>query len=90
MRRLRVSVAARFRPLHRRCGDWHAEKAPWVVRLAFTVLLWGYYLYSGVSYQWHPSGTGANIGLGLMMLISPIFITAACDSVYLGQRRKTH
>jgi hypothetical protein len=66
------------------------KKAPWITGLAFTVLLWGYYLYSGVSYQWHPDGTGANIGLGLMMLISPIFITAACIGVYLGQRRKTH
>ena len=65
------------------------KKAPWIVGLALTVLLWGYYLYNGVSYQWHPDGSGANIGLGLIMLISPIFITASCIGVYLWQRRKT-
>ena len=62
------------------------RKAPWLVGLALTLALWGYALYDGVSYQWHPDGTGANIGLGLIMLVSPVFITAICLAVYWLQR----
>lgn len=62
------------------------RKAPWLVGLALTALLWGYYLCDGVSYQWHPDGSGANIGLGLLMLASPLFITAACLGVHWLQR----
>lgn len=64
------------------------RKTPWIVGLVLTLMLWGYYLYKGVSYQWHPDGSGANIGLGLIMLVSPVFITAACIGVYLGRRRR--
>lgn len=62
------------------------RKAPWFVGLVLTAALWGYVLYDGVSYQWHPDGTGANIGLGLIMLASPVFITAICLAVYRLQR----
>jgi hypothetical protein len=63
------------------------RKAPWLVGLALTVGLWGYFLYEGVSYQWHPDGTGADIGLGLIMLASPVVITAICLGVHWLQRR---
>jgi hypothetical protein len=65
------------------------RKAPWLVGLALTVILWGYYLFEGVSYQWHPDGTGADIGLGFMMLASPVVITAICLGVHWLQRRNT-
>ena len=65
------------------------RKAPWLVGLALTVILWGYYLYEGVSYQWRPDGTGADIGLGFMMLASPVVITAICLGVHWLQRRDT-
>ncbi|TFI56842.1 hypothetical protein E2493_18015 [Sphingomonas parva] len=64
------------------------KKAPWIVGLVLTLTLWGYYLVEGVSYQWHPDGSGANIGLGLIMLVSPLVITAACVGTYLWQRTK--
>ena len=60
---------------------------PWAVGLALTLSLWGYGLYDGVSYQWHPDGSGADIGLGLIMLASPVFITAAVLAVHFVQRR---
>jgi hypothetical protein len=44
-------------------------------------------LYSGVSYQPHPDGSGADIGLGLIMLASPLFITAAVLAAHFAQRR---
>jgi hypothetical protein len=64
------------------------KPAPWVTALCLTLAFWGYYLFRGVSYQWHPDGTGADIGLGLIMLVSPIIITASCVGVYLWQRMK--
>jgi hypothetical protein len=63
------------------------KKAPWLVGLALTLSLWGYGLYRGVSYQWHPDGSGADIGLGLIMLASPLPITAICLGIYWLQRR---
>lgn len=61
--------------------------APWLTGLALTLALWGYDLFEGVSYQWHPDGTGADIGLGLIMLVSPLPITAASVGVHLWQQR---
>ena len=68
------------------------RKAPWLVGLALTVALWGYLLYEGVSYQWHPDGTsatGAALGFGFVLLASTFFITAVCLGVYWLQRRGT-
>jgi hypothetical protein len=62
--------------------------APWIVALSLTFAFWGYYLFRGVSYQWYPDGTGADIGLGLIMLVSPIVITACCVGVHFWQRMK--
>lgn len=64
------------------------KAAPWIVGLSLTLVFWGYYLFQGVSYQLHPDGTGANIGLGLLMLISPVIITAGSIGVHLWQRRQ--
>jgi hypothetical protein len=61
------------------------DKLPWLVGLGLTLALWGYVLFDGVSYQWHPDGSGANIGLGLFMLASPLFITVACFGVRAWQ-----
>ena len=55
---------------------------PWLLGLTCTLLLWGWYLFDGVSYQWNPDGSGANIGLGLILLASPFFITALCLGVF--------
>src|SRR3954470_20444218 len=60
---------------------------PWLVGLALTLSLWGYYLYEGVSYQWHPDGSGTDIGLGLIMLASPLFISAVVLAIHVVQRR---
>lgn len=60
---------------------------PWIVGLAMTLSLWGYALYSGVSYRWDPDGSGANIGLGLMMLASPFIIAPIVLGVHVLQRR---
>ncbi|MEA3003922.1 MAG: hypothetical protein QOH81_2710 [Sphingomonadales bacterium] len=60
---------------------------PWLVGLALTLLLWGYALYSGVSYQRHPDGSGADIGLGLIIMASPVFISAIVLAVYAALRR---
>ncbi len=60
---------------------------PWLVGLALTLPLWSYALYSGVSYQRNPDGSGANIGLGLLMLASPFFISPIVLGVHALQRR---
>jgi hypothetical protein len=64
-------------------------RLPWLVGLTLTLLLWGYVVFEGVSYQWHPDGSGANIGLGLFMLVSPFFVAAACVGVHGWQRRQS-
>jgi hypothetical protein len=60
---------------------------PWLVGLSLTLFLWGFLLYDGVSAQWHPDGSGANIGLGLIMLASPFFITPIVLGVHAAQQR---
>jgi hypothetical protein len=60
---------------------------PWLAGLALTLSFWGYVLYEGVSYQWHPDGSGANIGLGLLVLVSPVPIALICFAVHLAERR---
>jgi len=52
------------------------EKTPWLLGISLTILLWSYYVFDGVSRR--GDGTGANIGLGLIMLASPIWISLPC------------
>ena len=67
------------------------RRAPWIVGLVLTFSFWGYYLYEGVAYQWNPDGSGANIGLGLLMFASPFIISGACFTTYfVGNRRGRH
>jgi|GEM_PF-2531712 len=61
---------------------------PWLAGLALTLALWGYALVEGVRYQRHPDGTGADIGLGLIMLASPLVIAAAALAAHAWQRRR--
>lgn len=61
---------------------------PWLTGLALTLALWGYALFAGVRYQWHPDGSGADIGLGLIMFVSPLVIAAAALGAHAWQRRR--
>lgn len=61
---------------------------PWLVGLALTLAAEAYALVDGVTYQWHPDGSGANIGLGILMIfIVPPVISAACVAAYLLEKR---
>lgn len=61
---------------------------PWLLGLALTLAAWTYVLVDGVTYQWHPDGSGANIGLGiLMILIVPPVISVACVAAYLLEKK---
>lgn len=64
------------------------DRLPWLVGLGLTLALWGYALFDDVSHQWHPDGSGANIGLGLVMLASPLFIAGACFGACAWQLRR--
>jgi len=64
------------------------RRAPWLTGLALTLAFWSYYVFEGVSYQRHPDGSGANIGLGLLMMASPVFITAAIVAVHVWHRSR--
>jgi len=78
-----LSVAAPFALLALMdVGRW-----PWLTALALTLAFWGYTLWEGVSYQWNSDGSGANIGLGLIMLVSPLFIAGASLGVFALQER---
>ena len=50
----------------------------WFVGVALTAALWGYYLFVGIRYQLGDHHGGVDIGLALLMLVSPAFISAAC------------
>jgi hypothetical protein len=60
---------------------------PWLVGCLLTAAFWGYYFYVGISSR--GDNTGANIGLGLLMLVSPILISGACIFIarWRGQGR---
>ena len=60
---------------------------PWLAGLVPTLALWSWYLIKGVSYQRHPDGTGADIGLGLILLVSPLVIGAICGATFVLQQR---
>ena len=68
-------------------GGVHA-RLPWLTGLALTAALWGYYLYEGVRYQWSGDTSGVNIGLGLIMLASPVLISFACIAAVVVERRR--
>lgn len=63
-------------------------RLPWLTGLALTAMLWGYYLYDGVRYHWSGDASGANVGLGLLLLASPLVISIACIAAYLLERRR--
>jgi len=60
---------------------------PWIVGIILTGALWGYYLYDAVSH--YGEGRGANIGLGLILLASPLAISAVCVALGRRERRKS-
>jgi hypothetical protein len=64
------------------------QRRPWLIGLALTSSLWGYALFSGVRYQWNPDGSGADIGLGWLMLASPLIFTPVVLAVH-AQRERT-
>ena len=63
-------------------------RLPWLTGLALTIALWSYYLYDGVRYHWTGDTSGANIGLGLILLASPLVISFACIAACLVERRR--
>ena len=48
---------------------------PWAVALALTLGLWGYWLHRTVTYQWHPDGSGVDMGTIFLILTSWIWIS---------------
>jgi hypothetical protein len=61
-------------------------RLPWAVGLVLTFALWAWFIYEGVSYQWNPDGSGANIGLGMILLASPMIIATAVFAAHATQR----
>lgn len=53
------------------CGI-NAQRA-WVAALSVTAAFWGYYLWDIIHY----TGVGANIGIGILMMVSPVAVTAS-------------
>jgi hypothetical protein len=53
------------------CGI--GARRAWIVALILTAAFWGYYLWDIIHY----AGVGANIGIGILMMASPIAVTAS-------------
>ena len=64
------------------------DKIPWLVAALLTLAFWGYVLFEGVRYQWTGDTSGANIGLGLIMLVSPFLIGGAAMGIYAWRRER--
>lgn len=64
------------------------DKLPWLVAAFLTLALWGWVLFDGVRYQWSGDKSGANIGLGLIMLVSPFVITGVAMGLYAWRRAR--
>lgn len=60
---------------------------PWLVGLAITLWIRWHALQSGVAYQRGPDGSGVDMGLALLMLVSPAFIAAVCIAIDRPLRR---
>ena len=65
-------VAAPFALLAR--AGLHTPAA-WGAAFVVTLIFWGLLIASAVAAQ--RDGTGANIGMGLLMLVSPVFVAGA-------------
>lgn len=55
------------------------NKLPWLVGVALTAFFWGLLLTDAISRD--GNGSGANIGLALLLLFSPLIISVACFAV---------
>lgn len=66
------------------CGV--SARRAWITALCLTAAFWGYYLWCITHYQ----GGGADIGLGILMLFSPVPITGGSmfALVAFAERRK--
>ena len=64
------------------------DRSAWLLGIILTALPWGYYLYDGIRYQLSNDTSGANIGLGLILMVSPIFISIACFALAAWQRER--
>jgi hypothetical protein len=64
------------------------DKLPWLAAAFLTLALWGWVLFDGVRYQWSGDKSGANIGLGLIMLASPFVITGASMGLYAWRQKR--
>lgn len=51
---------------------------PWAVGLGLTIWLWWRWLQAGVAYQRAPDGSGVDMAFAFIVLVSPVFIGAAC------------
>jgi len=51
-------------------------RTPWLVGMGLTFGLWGYFAYEVLVH--HDENYGVDMGLGLVMLASPIIISAIC------------
>ena len=53
-----------------------STRRPWIAGLGLTLALWSYYLLDALVLA--VPGRGVNIGLGLIMLASPLLISVVC------------
>lgn len=61
-----------------------ARRQAWVVGVVVTLVFWSVYVADG----YLNTGDGANIGLGIIMLASPLFVSAAALIAGRNQRQR--
>lgn len=54
------------------------DKRVWLLGIALTWALWGFYLFEVIRYHRSDDTSGANIGLGVFMLFAPVAIAVVC------------
>ena len=62
---------------------------PWLAGMSLTLWLWWHALQKGVAYQRAPDGSGVDMALALLMLVSPAIIGVICVAIDEALRRRT-
>lgn len=75
---------------------YKSVKVAYIVGIALAALMWGYAFYDGYDYIANNRTGGANIGLGMVIMASPMFFTGimfvvywAMDQFVYGEKVKT-
>ena len=61
-------------------------RAPWIAGVALTVAAWAFFFFA--AYALTDPAEGANIGLGMLAMVSPVIITVICVAIAFARPKR--